>query len=143
MRNEQTIKAHKADFASLAEKYRLRMILMFGSAVRSRSHQKSDLDLAVLSETGDLPMSTYSDLLAKLQKIFSDREVDLALMNRADPLFLKKIVEDCLILYGQPRELLELKMYAFKRYVDHQKYFEMEERYVNEFIRRHVGAGNG
>ncbi|MBI4561356.1 MAG: hypothetical protein HY724_04870 [Candidatus Rokubacteria bacterium] len=58
------------------------------------------------------------------------QEVDLALLNRADPLFLKKITDTCQLLYGSPQRLQRLKLFAFKRYQDHRKYFEMERRFV-------------
>ncbi|HEY7675694.1 MAG TPA: hypothetical protein VIG69_01380, partial [Candidatus Methylomirabilis sp.] len=69
-----------------------------------------------------------------LQRHFPDRDVDLALINRADPLFLKKITDQCEILYGPMEELHRLKIYAFKRYQDHRRYFEMEGRFVDRFL---------
>jgi len=56
--------------------------------------------------------------------------VDLAVINRADPLFLKQILEPCRLLYGAPRTLAELKMYAFRRYQDHRRFLAMEREYV-------------
>jgi hypothetical protein len=78
----------------------------------------------------------YSDLLYDLHEVFPDREVDLSFINHADPLFLKKIVENCRILFGAPRQLQSLKIYAFKRYQDHRRYFQMEEAYVKRFLKK-------
>jgi len=71
---------------------------------------------------------------ATLGGLFPDREVDLGVINHADPLFLKKITEHCEILYGPVAELQRLRIYAFKRYVDHAKYFAMERDFAAKFV---------
>jgi len=58
------------------------------------------------------------------------------ILNRADPLFLKQIVEGCELLYGFERALAELKMVAFRRYQDHRRYLAMERDYVRSFLAR-------
>lgn len=69
------------------------------------------------------------------QRLYPEREVDVALINRADPLFLKKITEACQLVYGSPQELQRLRIYAFKRYQDHRRYLDMEGRYVERSLR--------
>ena len=130
------------NLAKIAQKHRVKMILVFGSAVSSRLHALSDLDLAVFYKEADFSWDKYTDLLFDLQKIFPQKEIDLAIINRADPLFLKKITENCRLLYGSSRELAELKIYAFKRYADHKRYLEMEEEFVDHFIDRHLKRGS-
>jgi predicted nucleotidyltransferase len=134
-----SISASKQDFKRIAKRFNLRLILAFGSAISARVHPQSDIDIAVLAKKSDLSIKDYSDILFELQKLFPEKEVDLALINQADPLFLKKIVERCEILYGKRRDLTQLKMYAFKRYVDHRKFFEMEEKFAQRFITRYAG----
>ena len=58
-------------------------------------------------------------------------QVDLVLLNRADPLLLKKITERCALVYGPERRLHELKMYAFKRYQDQSVERHRRERMRN------------
>jgi len=60
--------------------------------------------------------------------------VDLATLDRADPLFLKKVLESCRLLAGSPRRLAELKIYAFKRYRDHRRYLPLERQYVDRVL---------
>lgn len=132
----------KENLAKITQKYHLRMILSFGSAVTSKLHSLSDLDLAVFYKEADFSWDKYTDLLFDLQKIFPQKEIDIAIINRADPLFLKKITENCQLLYGSSQELAELKIYAFKRYADHKRYLEMEEEFVDHFIDRHLKRGS-
>lgn len=119
---------------AVAEKHGIILLLRFGSSVTGALHARSDVDLAVLLERVPGPLPEYADLLADLQKLYPDREVDLALINRADPLFLKRITEACHLLYGSPRALQRLKIYAFKRYQDHRKYLNLERRYVERSL---------
>jgi predicted nucleotidyltransferase len=103
----------------------IRLILQFGSTVSGRSHPASDIDLAVLLARRPASLDEQVDLVADLQSPLPGREVDVALINGADPLFLKKITEQCRLLYGSPRALSELKIYAFKRYQDHRPFLAM------------------
>jgi len=123
-----------ARLKDLAARYGIRLLLQFGSSVTGRLHPRSDLDLAVLLEHAPSSLSVELDLASDLQALADDREVDLALINRADPLFLKQILEHCRVLYGPARALHELKMYAFKRYQDHRRYLAMERAYVSRKI---------
>lgn len=139
--SQVSLKPDNVDLEKIAQKYDLRMILLFGSAISAKLHHQSDIDIAVLRQKPELGLKDYCDLLFDLQKLFSGREVDLALLNRADPLFLKKIVENCKLLYGHRRELAQLKIYAFKRYVDHQHFFDLENKFARDFIKRNLGGG--
>ncbi|MBI2964115.1 MAG: nucleotidyltransferase domain-containing protein [Deltaproteobacteria bacterium] len=116
--------------APIAKRHGIILCLQFGSSVTGKVHERSDVDLAVLLERVPRSLQAHADLLRDLQRLFSDREVDLAILNRADPLFLRKIMEAPRLLYGSPRELQRIKIYAFKRYQDHRRYLDMERRYV-------------
>ncbi|HEV8310155.1 MAG TPA: nucleotidyltransferase domain-containing protein [Methylomirabilota bacterium] len=119
----------------IARRYGIRLLLMFGSAVSGPLHARSDVDLAVWLDRSPLSLRGHADLLGELQKLYPDREVDLAVINRADPLFLKKITERCRLLHGSALDLAELKIYAFKRYQDHRRYLALERAYVARALR--------
>ena len=119
----------------IAEKHGIILLLRFGSSVTGMLHERSDVDLAVLLAQVPRSLEAHAELLHDLQQLFPDREVDLALLNRADPLFLRKITEACRLLHGSVRQFQRFKIYAFKRYQDHRKYLEMERRYVERSLR--------
>lgn len=125
----------RQQISEIAQKFQLRLVLLFGSAVSGGEHARSDLDIAVQYEADAPGFRQFSELLHDLQEVFPDREVDLSSINHADPLFLKKITENCLLLYGTPGLLQRLKIYAFRRYQDHRRFFEMERTFVNRFLR--------
>lgn len=118
----------------IAAKHGLRLVLEFGSVVAGQTHPRSDVDIAVLADHA-LSFDELADLTHDIQAFYPDREVDLALVNRADPLFLKKITERCRLLYGESRHLQELKIYAFRRYQDHRRYLALERDYVRRALR--------
>jgi predicted nucleotidyltransferase len=121
--------------AAFANFHKIRMVLLFGSAATDRLHANSDLDIGILLNEANAGLAELSKIHHELQDIFPDKKLDLSIINRADPLFLKKITEDCRLLYGEPSELHRLKIYAFRRYQDHRRFLEMERRYVEQFIR--------
>ncbi|MBI5410540.1 MAG: nucleotidyltransferase domain-containing protein [Nitrospirae bacterium] len=134
MRN---VMQEKAGLKDLAERYGIRLIVQFGSSVTGTVHPQSDLDLGVLVTHDDPPLRTLAEIRQGLQELFPDQDVDLAIMNRADPLFLKKIMEHCRLLYGDPHDLHRLRLYAFKRYQDHRRFLELERRYVERRLAQH------
>jgi uncharacterized protein len=119
----------------VARRHGIELLLQFGSTVSGRARADSDLDLAVLLGRMPASFTEHSALIGDLQALSPDRIVDVAMVNRADPLFLKKITECCALLYGSPRRLHELKMYAFRRYQDHRRYLALERDYVAAALR--------
>ena len=120
----------------IAARHRIRLLLQHGSTVSGRLHARSDLDLAALFEDGQGALGSVVALSADLQKLYPGRDVDVAVINHADPLFLKKILERCQLLYGSPRVLAELRMYAFRRYQDHRRFLALERDYVRRSLQR-------
>ncbi|MBI5627763.1 MAG: nucleotidyltransferase domain-containing protein [Candidatus Rokubacteria bacterium] len=114
----------------IARTHGILLMLRFGSTVSGRTHPRSDLDIAVLLVQPALSLAALADLTHDVQTLFPGQDVDLAVINHADPLFLKKITEQCSLLYGTPGRLRDLKCYAFRRYQDHRRYLAMERDYV-------------
>lgn len=135
-------KVNREDLARVVEKFNIRMILLFGSAVARTRHARSDIDIAVSCEKPNLLLERFSELVFELQTLFPQGEVDIAIINLADPLFLKKILERCELLYGEESDLARLRIYAFKRYVDHKDFFRMEEEFACKFVARCGGKAS-
>jgi predicted nucleotidyltransferase len=124
----------------IAEKHGILLALRFGSSATGKTHARSDVDIAVLLDRSQISFREHLGLLHDVQQLFSGREVDLAILNHADPLFLKKITDHCEILYGPLERLQRLRIYAFKRFQDHRKYFEMERRYAATYLAKTASA---
>lgn len=113
----------------IARRYGITLVLQFGSSVTGKTHPRSDIDLAIQRAGAWLSFREHAELVHELQALFPN-EIDLAFLNRADPLLLKKVTEECRLLYGDPRDLQRLRIYAFKRYQDHRRYLDLERRFV-------------
>jgi uncharacterized protein len=113
----------------VAHRHGIQLLLQYGSTIAGRTHARSDIDLGVV--LAHVPsMDEYGALVTDLQQLFPGHDVDLAILNHADPLFLKKVLERCSLLYGSVSQLQQLKLYAFKRYQDHRRFLAMEREYV-------------
>lgn len=122
--------------AEIGARYRVRLLLQHGSTVSGHVHANSDLDLAALFDDDQASLANVGALSADLQELYPGRDVDVAVINHADPLFLKKILEGCELLLGSPRVLAELQMYAFRRYQDHRRFLALERPYVRRTVQR-------
>jgi predicted nucleotidyltransferase len=107
------------------------LLVHFGSTATGVAHAGSDVDLAVLLARVPDSYAQEADLQAVLQSGVPDREVDLVILNRADPLLLKQVTESGRLLYGDPNRWQEFRAYAFKRYQDHRRFLQMEREYVD------------
>jgi predicted nucleotidyltransferase len=120
----------------IAKRHGIELIVEFGSVVTGHVHPRSDVDLAVLLHRASSSFDELADLIQAWQTLHPGREVDVAIINHADPLFLKRITERCRLIHGSERRLAELKMYAFKRYQDHRRYLALEPGYVRRTLER-------
>jgi predicted nucleotidyltransferase len=121
---------------AIAAKYGARLILQFGSSVSGKTHVGSDVDLAVLLDEPELSTQRYAELVHELQTLEEGAEVDLVVLNRADPLLLRRVSDGCVRLYGSDREFQRFRLLAFKRYQDYRPYLELERGYVTRALER-------
>lgn len=125
---------HGEALASFLERHGVRLLIQFGSTVTGLTHPGSDLDLGVLLERVPERLEDEIALRADAQALFPGREVDLAILNRADPLLLKKVMETGRLLAGPARAFHEFRMYAYRRYQDHRRHLGLERDYVRRRI---------
>ena len=123
-----------ADLERVARAHGIRLLLQFGSTITGRAHAKSDVDVAVLLERPRQTLEERGAMVHDFQALFSDRELDLAILNHADPLFLKQVMDTARLLHGTAADLGRLQLLAFKRYQDHRKYLELERRFVADAV---------
>jgi predicted nucleotidyltransferase len=127
-----------AELEAVARRHGVQLIVQHGSTVSGRTHARSDLDLAVLLGRPPCAGDRYDELVGQLQALCPGREVDVVRLDGADPLLLKRVTDNCTLLYGPPGRLQELKLYAFKRYQDYRRFLAFEREYVR---RRLAAAG--
>ena len=124
----------RARLEQLTVTYGLDLVLLFGSRVTGKCHARSDLDVAV-RYTNSFDLEREISLASELAAIFPQEKVDVVAINRADPLLLKQIAQNCQLLMGTKRMLYEFRIYAFRRYQDHKRYLQMEQSYVRRGVK--------
>lgn len=127
----------KSLLKKIAQKYNLKLILIFGSQVEDKIHPNSDLDIAVLPKDNRIfGLGKYTSLIFDLKRVFPKKEIDLTFINKATPLLLKKISDTALLLFGDQRTFVEFRLKAFKYFQDYLPYFKIEERSVRQYLKQ-------
>lgn len=122
--------------AVAARNHGIALVLLFGSLAAGNARQDSDADIAVRFRDRKPTLRRLLDVQGELSRIFPGREIDVASLERADPLFMKKIAERFLVLYEEPGEADAFQRLAFKRYQDHGKYLAMERDFARRYLEK-------
>src|SRR3989338_10962993 len=111
----------------LANKYELRLVILFGSQVSGRTHQESDYDIAYLSNR-ELSIEEEGHFILSLMPILrvkDERLVNLINVRTSGPLMLHSITNKGRVLFEQkPSLFLSLKLYAWKIFIDSQSFID-------------------
>ena len=128
----------KPKIAELAEKYGLSLVLLFGSQATGKTHPKSDVDIAFLTEKRLDLMDTI-----KLQMVFSEtqkiKDLELVDIKNAGPLLLKQIAEKSVLLYENKKDsfpFYNFKIYAFKIFMESKRLFDLQKLSFNKFLQK-------
>ena len=113
----------------MATRLGLQLVVQFGSTTKGRIHAHSDVDIGVLLDHYP-SFDELGQLESVLKPLAGERPLDLAILNHADPLFLKQVSESARLVYGSPTRFHEFRAYAYRRYQDHRRYLALERDYV-------------
>jgi len=113
----------------IARRYGLRLIVLFGSQVSGRLHPESDVDVAVWAD-GSLKFAQRLEMWRELSEAYG-AEVDLAVLDHAEPLLLYHVARNGRLLFENERGLWnEFKGYAYRYYWDTQKFRDALAQYI-------------
>lgn len=122
----------KLEIAKVAEKFQLKLMVVFGSFANGKQREDSDLDIGVLG-LEEISFKEQISLMSELAVIFN-KEIDLSVLNRTNPLLLFQVSKNSVLLFGKQEDLLKFKLYAFKSYHDYAPYFAMENALNKKII---------
>jgi uncharacterized protein len=125
-------KIQKTQIAKIAEKFQLKLVMIFGSFASGKNREDSDLDIAVL-DLKNASLNEQISLTNELSLIFK-KNVDLSVLDKANPLLLFQISKNSILLHGNKEEFFKFKLYAFNVYNDYAPYFEMEKKLNKKII---------
>jgi len=132
----------KKKLINLCKKYKIKLMVIFGSFITEYFNYQSDIDLAVLATDINLIKDNKSIILKKLEKLFEHREIDLILLNHADPLLKFDIAAEGKIIYEKETGIYnEFKVRAMNEHNDAKKFYKLDKKYINDFLKRSENSG--
>ena len=124
----------------IARRYGLRLIVLFGSQTTGQLHPESDVDVAVWTEK-PLTLTRRLNLWLKLSQAF-EADVDLAVLNRAEPLLMYQVARAGRVLYaGRKWAWDDFHGYACRSYWDTRKFRDDLKPYIHRQIEKWGHAG--
>lgn len=124
---------YEAEKLNLAvKKHHISLLLLFGSRVKGNYSPESDLDLGVLFESNTFDRAkVISDLISA----FPGFDLDLAILNHADPILKFEIILNYQILYSaDPEIFVNFYTNTVKQYNDIQKFLRQEDIYLKNYL---------
>lgn len=125
-------RSQNLEVKKIAQKFQLKLVIVFGSFASGQNKEDSDLDIGVLGGEAAC-FEKQVDLANELSKVFR-KNVDLSVFNRSNPLLLFQASQNSFLLYGRGQEFNRFKFRAFKEYHDYAPYFAMERKLNKKLI---------
>jgi predicted nucleotidyltransferase len=124
----------EADFYRFCRQRRVALAVLFGSAASGRTTRHSDLDLAFWIE--GKPVEGYDlDLTSGLMQLFHRNDVDVVLLNHANPLLQWQVASTGRPLYERhPGTFQRFQVTAFKRHHDAGRIYRWTRDYLEDVL---------
>lgn len=124
------IEEQKPAIVALAKKHALDFVVLFGSQARGRSHQKSDIDVAVISRG----VVDRARLSMDFAEIFKHGDTEVVNLANASPTLMYSVARDGKILYEkEPGAYLAWRVYATKIWMDTEWLRRLRDRKLVEW----------
>lgn len=125
----------REEIKKIAKKYNLKLILLFGSRVKGKTHKESDVDLAFLPEE---KISFRQGILLNTEfcNIFGTDRIDTVNLREANPLLLKQILDNCRVLFQKSPQIFSIfEAQVLQKYQEAAPLFKMREEKLKELIK--------
>ncbi|WP_423219139.1 type VII toxin-antitoxin system MntA family adenylyltransferase antitoxin [Caldisalinibacter kiritimatiensis] len=111
---------------------------IFGSFVRNKMTELSDIDIAIYLYNEEISTEDYLNLKTKLEDKLK-KDVDIAILNNASPLLKFEVCREGILLFSRD-EILEsnFKVHTLFEYEDFKKYRDMFYKNMIEKLRKEV-----
>lgn len=117
----------KAEIKKIAEKHKIKFIVLFGSQTKGAPREDSDFDVAVYMD-GFNGLDAYNAALFGLAGALNipSQKVDLTDLKNANPLLRYEITREGKLLFGNELDYLEFKAFAFRDYIMAKSLLDLE-----------------
>ena len=119
----------------VCERFGVTLVVMFGSRTKGTARPDSDVDMGVWLAVPNITAERELDLIRALVLATREGNLDVVVLNHADPLLGYHVVRDGVLLYErEPGAFDWYKLCAWKRYLDTEKFRQLESEYVSAFL---------
>lgn len=115
----------------IAPKYGLKMAILYGSQAAGTAREDSDIDIAVLGNRM-LGLGDLIEIADEFGARLGVNMVDVKSLHRTDPLFRQQVAKKGILLFGEARDFISFKIYAFRDYVESASLFRLKEELVKK-----------
>lgn len=125
-------------FQTLAQKYDLSLVVLFGSHGRGKTKPDSDIDLAVKGGCKPLSRQMEQELFDELVPLFERDDIDLVNLDFAHDVVLRyNIFSEGKILFEKDEGIFKrLLIRAYFEYHDFERYLKQNEELLTKNINR-------
>lgn len=128
------IAAIKDKIRPLAEKYHLKLVVLFGSEARNKTHPQSDVDFGFLADRR-LSLKDIAKMQFDFSGILKIGNLEMHDLSNAPPLLLKNIATESILLYEGENSLFNrFKIYGIKIYMEARPLLKLREAALNKFL---------
>jgi len=132
--NMINIKNIKPKIKGLAEEFNLSLVVLFGSQASGKTHSKSDIDFAFLSDR-NMSLREIAQMQFDFCKKLKLQDLELVDLKKAPPLLLKQVAQKSILLYEKkPLVFNNFNIYAIKRFMEAKKLLDLRKLSFNKFL---------
>lgn len=130
---------HKEQLHRIFAKHGVILAYLFGSQAEGKAGPLSDVDVAVLLGP-QVPREQWTDvqidLINDLISLFHRDDVDVAILNRATPLFAYQVVRFGQVIYEDATcPAVDFATYSVRRYADTAPLRRLKQQYLDEWVK--------
>lgn len=115
--------------------YNIKLLYVFGSYAKNKNNKKSDLDIAVLLDSQYDPIIKLN-IIGDLVEIFNREDIDLVILNNANPVLRHQIIKHGKVLYMDSEETkVNFEVKSLKEYMDMEHFRKTQMKYINQWFR--------
>ena len=128
----------KRNLQYLKEKYDIKLVYIFGSYAKGTNKKNSDLDIAVFLG-GDYAPFKKLELIGDLIEIFKRDDVDLVVLNEANPVLRHQVIKYGKIIFEESEEVrVNFEVQTLREYMDMEYFRRVQMEFVKEWIKENV-----
>lgn len=119
----------------ICPKYQIKLMILFGSYNTEKYNSNSDIDIAIQIESKENIYNIKKNIIQELSLILK-REIDLVILNYADPLLKFQVANNGRLVFEKIEGIYNtFKVNAIKEYYDARKFFKLEKKVINNYIK--------